>query len=652
MENRATGPRREAYRDLGWAILAFLVILTALIAVDFVEVLFEETRAFEPLELDEFIAALPALAISLSWFAYRRWQASHKLALRLAKTIESLRATSDELAAAKDAAERADAAKSEFLTTMSHEIRTPLNGIIPVTELLLETDLDDEQRAYANTVHQSGAALLDIINDILDLSRLEAGRVELEDLPVDVPGIVEAVAKLFAAEASSKGIEIAIFVDPEFPHRSTGDSAKLRQVLLNLVGNAVKFTESGGVIIALTSGPEEEGVFTARFEVTDTGIGVSDEHRPIIFERFTQADASMSRRFGGTGLGLTICRELSSKMGGGIGVDSVPGEGSTFWFTARLGVDQQATRAETGSPGSSGDLRVLVLDELELTRKTTERQITAWGSTVDTAQAGLAAFSMLRDAAKNGSPYDVLIIDHGMSQSDGLAFATRIAEDVELARTSVLMVACGADPDGAARAGPANLKGFLGRPLCPSKLEPCLLDIAGASTSDAAGMDPPTPAIADRNDRRALRVLVAEDNKSNQELMMRILSRLGHQADVVSDGRAAVDAIQARSYDIVLMDVRMPVLDGIQAVQIIRGLDGPISTLPIIAVTAEAMHGDREKHMALGFSESVSKPIYRNHLEQVLEECVSPPIDRPSADFRDAPGNPPGSRYASPGSVR
>lgn len=618
MGNRATGQRREAYRDLAWAVLAFLVILAGLVAVDFVEWLFVNTRASEPLELDELIAALPALALALSWFAHRRWRASHELSLTLADTIESLRATSEDLSAAKDAAERSDAAKSEFLTTMSHEIRTPLNGVIPMTELLLETELDDEQRAYANTIQQSGAALLDIINDILDLSRLEAGHVDLKSLPVDVAGIVESVVSLFAAEASAKGIEIAIFIDPDFPSRPIGDSAKLRQVLLNLVGNAVKFTESGGVAVALTGESEDGGDITARFEVTDTGIGVTDEHRPIIFERFTQADASMSRRFGGTGLGLTICRKLSSMMGGGVGLDSVPGEGSTFWFTARLGAGTKD--AESASQDSLRDLRVLVVDGLALTRMITVRQIAAWGTTVDAAQTGQVAFSMLRDAAKAESPYDVVIVDLSMSQSDGMALAARIAEDVALAKTIVLMAASGVNPNGSMQAEGANPRSILRKPLCPSKLKSCLLETARAPTAGGAGT--PRPALVHGHDRRALRVLVAEDNKSNQELMMRILARLGHHADVVGNGRAAVDAIQEHSYDIVLMDVRMPVLDGIQAVQIIRGLDKPISTLPVVAVTAEAMQGDREKHMALGFSESVSKPIYRNRLEQVIEECV------------------------------
>lgn len=622
MLKRVMEPRRAAYWDLAWAALAFLVMLIALITVDFVEWLFVATRAFESVELDELLAALPALAIVLAWFAYRRWRVSHRLSQALAETVESLKAASQKLAEAKGVAERADAAKSEFLTTMSHEIRTPLNGVLPVTELLLETHLDDEQRAYAKTVYQSGTALLEIINDILDLSRLEAGRVELESLPVDVAGIVEGVANLFAAEAAAKGIEISIFVDPEFPSSPLGDGARLRQVLLNLVSNAVKFTESGGVSIKLTGVPDGKSII-GRFEVSDTGIGVPDEHRPMIFEKFAQADASMSRRFGGSGLGLAICRGLAEMMDGGVGVESAPGEGSRFWFTARLGVGEAPAAASDATNAALSALRVLVVDEFEITRMTIARQVAAWGSTTGTAETGQAALAMLRDAAKRGAPYDVAIVSHRMPQADGVALATRIADDAMVSKTHVLLAECGLRPDGADLTGLKNVRGCLRKPVEPSALRSCLLEIGGMTAAGRPGA-PAAGAGAPHDTKSRLRILVAEDNQSNQELMTRILTRLGHQADIVGNGCAAIDAIEERAYDIVLMDVRMPQLDGIQALEFIRGMDGPVSRLPIVAVTAEAMQGDREKHIALGFSESVSKPINRARLEQVLAMCTRP----------------------------
>lgn len=628
---------RPGHRDLIVAVLAFAALALTLGSLDFVEWLFVATRDFEHLELDDWIAALPALAVAMAWYAYRRWRESETLGEELAQTVDSLRATSEELVVAKDAAERANAAKSEFLATMSHEIRTPLNGVIPVTELLLETDLSDEQRAYANTVYQSGTALLEIINDILDLSRLEAGRVEIESATVPIAEIVENIATLFGGEARTKGLEISVYVDPDVPQTLIGDGTKLRQILLNLIGNAVKFTKAGGVTIALTLESRSDGFATARFEVADTGIGIAEEHRANIFEKFSQAEASMTRRYGGTGLGLAICRNLVEVLGGRIGVESNLGEGSRFWFTARLAEAQGAQSGPTAPEADFADLRALVVDGSALGRQVLAKQLRAWGAAVATAHGGESALAMLRQAAEQGMPYEAAIVEHAPPRSDGLALAAYVRDDPLLSATRLVLASAGSLPDGAGQADGPAIDACLQRPLAPSALKRSLRSTNGSGAPKSTGADfgHAEPAASGLP---ALEILIAEDNRSNRDLLVRILSRLGHRTDVVGNGRDAVSAVEQRAYDLVLMDVRMPVMNGIQALQAIRAMPGPASNLPIVAITADAMRGDREKHLELGFTESISKPIDRKHLNRVLTDCQRRVADaRPSNGVAGAP---------------
>ncbi len=628
---------RPGHRDLMLAVLAFVGLALVLASLDFVEWLFAATREFEHLELDDWIAALPALAIAMAWYAYRRWQDSKVLAEELAQTVERLRRTSEELTVAKDAAERASAAKSEFLATMSHEIRTPLNGVIPVTELLLETDLSDEQRAYANTVYQSGTALLEIINDILNLSRLEAGRVELENAPIPVTGIVESVATLFGAEAREKGLEISLYVDPDVPRTLIGDGTKLRQVLLNLIGNAVKFTEAGGITIALTLDARSDGVATARFEVADTGIGIAEEYRANIFEKFSQAEASMTRRFGGTGLGLAICRSLVEVMGGRIGVESVVGEGSRFWFTARLAEVPGEEAQETAAEADLADMRVLVIDGSALGRQVLARQLRAWGMAVATAHEGQSALALLRDAAERGMPYQAAIVEHAPPRSDGLALASYVRKDPLLSATRLVLASAGPLPHRAAGDDAPTVQACLQKPLVPSALKTSLRPTNGSGAPESTGRDNRHAQLT-ASGLPALEILVAEDNLSNRDLLVRILSRLGHDTEVVGNGRDAVSAVERRAYDLVLMDIRMPVMNGIEALQAIRAMPGPAADLPIVAITADAMRGDREKHLGLGFTESISKPIDRKHLNRVLTDCQRNLAEgRPSNGAADVP---------------
>ena len=404
------------------------------------------------------------------------------------------------------------------------------------------------------------------------------------------------------------------------PQTLIGDGTKLRQVLLNLIGNAVKFTETGGVTIALTLESRADGVAKVRLEVADTGIGIAEEHQANIFEKFSQAEASMTRRFGGTGLGLAICRNLVEVLGGQIGVESALGEGSRFWFTARLSEPQGAQSDRAASEADVSDMRVLVVDGSALGRQVLAKQLRAWAAAVATAHDGPSALAMLRDAAERGAPYQAAIVEHDPPRSDGLSLAAYVRDDPLLSATRLVLASAGPLPDGAAAADAPSIAACLQRPLAPSALRKCLRPMNGSGSQGPTAPDTERSQTG-ANGLPALEILIAEDNRSNRDLLVRILSRLGHDTEVVGNGRDAVSAVGRRSYDLVLMDVRMPVMNGIQALQAIRAMPGPASDIPIVAITADAMRGDREKHLGLGFTESISKPIDRRRLNQVLDDC-------------------------------
>ncbi|MGI9272953.1 MAG: response regulator [Woeseiaceae bacterium] len=549
--------------------------------------------------------------------------------VKLAEANDQLKLAVKETIEAKEAAESASSAKSDFLARMSHEIRTPMNGVLGMTDLLLASELKKTERKFAETIRQSGEALLALINDILDFSKIEAGELGIEESDLDLGEVVEGIVDLLYNRAHSQGVELIGAIGPDVCTSVRGDSIRLRQVLMNLVGNAVKFTHHGEIVIELSEQQASDGKSIYRFAVRDTGIGIEPEKLSVVFDRFAQADVSTTREYGGTGLGLAISKQLVELMGGEFGVSSQPGEGSTFWFTLPLiqatSENDDDSLAQLGMHG----LRALVVDDNATNREVARQQLVAWGVDVSTAVSANDALSLMRSSAERKEQIDLVLLDFFMPKKDGLELATDIRACPEFGEPRLLMLSsAGSEYDEAAMLD-AGIDSYLSKPVRRAVLYEAITDVFSTDQTINTSAQQATTDASPIESNMNLNVLLAEDNPTNMQVARHVLMSLGCRVVEVENGQDALREIRKNTFDLVLMDCQMPIMDGYTATLQQRRLESRMDAtrIPIIALTANALPEDRQKCLDAGMDDFVSKPFTRQALAETIAKWCAPKVD-------------------------